>query len=190
VIRNVQFEGSTNFPALGVAGARSDGGGSGLPRKLSASERDRAAKAKIHTIRANNDSTSRIGNVINVAGVVGVILPKNARVLRNLYPAGNGYWTPSVRDVLEAEARLELFLKASKQPQIPEILKGIRSYKRQYRGLEGGQKFLVVRFFCDTPLPDLTEQELVILDGGSCFFNVRYSISTKTFSSLEINGYA
>jgi hypothetical protein len=138
-----------------------------------------------------SDSTSQPGNVINAAGVVGVILPENARTLQNLYPLGTAYWTPSVADVLEAETRLEPFLKASKHPQVPEILQNLKTYKRQYRGiLEGGQKFLVVRFFCDAPLKDLTGQEAVILDGGPCFFNVRYSISTKTFSDLEINGYA
>lgn len=130
-----------------------------------------------------SDSTSQPGNVINAAGVVGVILPENARALQNLYPLGTAYWTPSVGDVLEAETRLEPFLKASKHP---EVLQNLKTYKRQYRGIfEGGQKFLVIRFFCDTPLKDLTEQETVILDGGPCFFNVRYSISTQTFSDLK-----
>jgi hypothetical protein len=102
---------------------------------------------------------------------------------------GTQYWTPSESDVAAAEQRLKLFLKASKDSRVPEILNNIEKYMRQYRGvILSGQKLIIIRFFCSARTQDLVEAESIVLDGGSCFFNLRYSTRTKAFSHLEING--
>jgi len=122
---------------------------------------------------------------------VGVVFPANAKVMRGLYPPGASYWTPSESDVLAAEERLIPFLKESKNPKVPAILNRIGAYKRQYRGVDlNGQKQIFIRFFCVTSSDDWMSDEIVVLDGGSCFFNLRFSTDTKTFSDLWINGEA
>jgi len=47
----------------------------------------------------------------------------------------------------------------------------------------------VIHFFCEAYKEDLNTEQIV-MDGGYCFFSVRFSIDTKTFSDLEINGIA
>lgn len=122
---------------------------------------------------------------------IGVIFPANAKVMPGLYPPGASYWTPSESDVFEAEERLIPFLKESKNPKVPVILERVGTYKRQYRGVAlNGQKQIFIRFFCATSSDDWMSDEIVVLDGGSCFFNLRFSSETKTFSDLWINGEA
>jgi hypothetical protein len=126
---------------------------------------------------------------------VGVILPADSTQFPGLYPAGTTYWTPTESDVLELEGNLVPFLEKSKNPHAPEVLKQIEKYKRQYRGIVvGGHRQIVLRFLCDTRIPTIDEnwmkEEVIMTDGGSCFFEVRFSTETKKFSDLFINGEA
>jgi hypothetical protein len=124
-------------------------------------------------------------------GFVGVIFPANTKEIPGLYPAGVSYWTPSESDILAAEEGLIPFLGKSVDPKAPEILKRIGAYRRQYRGIVlGGHKQIFIRFFCETLSDDWTSHEMVVLDGGSCFFNLRFSTETKAFSHLWVNGEA
>jgi hypothetical protein len=131
------------------------------------------------------------GVLVKGPGFVGVIFPANSKAIRGLYPQGVSFWTPSESDVLAAEKGLVPFLRNLKNPRVAEILKGIETYKRQYRGvILGGHKQIFVRFFCETSTENWTSHEIIVLDGGSCFFNLRFSIATKTYSHLWINGEA
>ena len=124
-------------------------------------------------------------------GFVGVIFPANTKELPGLYPPSASYWTPSESDVLVAEKGLIPFLEKSKNPKAPEILKRIETYKRQYRGIVlRGHKQIFVRFLCETLSEDWMSDEVVVVDGGSCFFNLQFSTETKTFSHLWVNGEA
>lgn len=155
-------------------------------RKVPATRRDTPSSAQ------NSDSGPVKSALIRGPGFVGVIFPANAQVIQGLYPKGVSYWTPSEAAVLEAEKGLVPFLKGLKDPRIPEIAKGIEKYKRQYRGIIlGGQKQISIRFLCEVlPSDDWTRKETIVDDGGSCFFNLRFSTETKTFSHLQINGVA
>ena len=129
--------------------------------------------------------------VVNGAGFVGVIFPADSKPIDGMYPAGTAYWTPSESDVLEAENGLLPFLSNSKDRRAPEIIKGIESYKRQYRGLVlNGHRQIIIHFFCETDSQDWKKREILVFDGGTCFFNLRFMIETKTFSHLQINGLA
>jgi hypothetical protein len=125
-------------------------------------------------------------------GYVGVIFPADSKELPlGLYPKGASYWTPMEADISEAEKNLVPFLEKSKDRSAPEILKRIEMYKRQYRGIVlDGHKQIFINFFCETYSEDWKNEEMIAVDGGSCFFNLRFAIETMTFSDLEINGYA
>ena len=127
--------------------------------------------------------------LVKGSGFFGVIFPANSEEMPGLYPPGASYWTPLESDVIAAEDGLIPFLAKSKDPKAPEILKQIGAYKRQYRGIVlGGRKQIFIRFFCEISSEDWTSREMVVLDGGSCFFSLRFSPATKTFSNLWING--
>jgi hypothetical protein len=141
--------------------------------------------------RQSAKPTPKVGLIVKSNDTVGVILPADARAPNGLYPPGTVFWTPSEDDVLILERGLVAFLQTSKDPRVIQILKNIKAYKRQYRGIvNGGQKVIIVRFFCDAVIQDLMEEDSIILDGGSCFFNLQYSTRTRIFSHLEINGLA
>jgi hypothetical protein len=122
---------------------------------------------------------------------MGVIFPADSKELPGLYPRSASYWTPSELDVQVAEKGLIAFLEKSKNPKVPEILKRIEKYKRQYRGIVlDGHKLIFIRFFCDIPSENWMTEEVVVNDGGSCYFNLQFSTETKTFSHLWVNGEA
>jgi hypothetical protein len=127
-------------------------------------------------------------------GFVGVIFPadsKTTRVDLHLYPKGASFWTPAESDILSAEKALTPFLKQSHNLNAPEILKRLETYKRQYRGVVlRGRKQIFIRFFCEISSDSWMTEETIIVDGGSCFFNLQYSPETKTFSHFWVNGQA
>jgi hypothetical protein len=130
------------------------------------------------------------GSVVKGPGFVGVIFPASSELAPILDPPATSYWTPSESDVSAAEERLVPFLKNSNDPRIPEIVKNLATYKRQYRGvMSNGQKQIVIHFFCDAYQEDW-KVEVAVADGGSCFFSIRFSTETQVFSDLEINGVA
>jgi hypothetical protein len=132
--------------------------------------------------------------VINGPGFVGVIFPANTKtteVDHYLYPKGASFWTPAESDIFSAEKALTPFLKQSHNPKTPEILKKLDTYKRQYRGVVlHGHKQIFIRFFCEISSDSWMTEEAIIVDGGSCFFNLQYSPETKTFSHFWVNGQA
>lgn len=128
--------------------------------------------------------------LVKGVGYVGVIFPADSmEILPGLYPNGASYWTPMKADISEAEKNLVAFLEKSQNPGAPEILKRIETYNRQYRGIVlDGHKLVFISFFCE-PGPDNWESgEVMVFDGGSCFFRLRFSTETKTFSHLCLNG--
>lgn len=130
-------------------------------------------------------------SIVRGPAFVGVIFPAGTNTIPGLPPEYMNLWTPSESDVFAAEGELVPFLKSSKDPRVPGIVKMLEAYKRQYRGIiQGGQKQIAIQFLCETDKDDWANDEMIILDGGSCFFGVRFSTETKTFSALQINGPA
>jgi len=127
---------------------------------------------------------------VSTADYDGIIFPAEMKAFRGEFPKGVGYWTPSESEVLAAEKQLVPFLRGSSDPRVKEILNKISTYKRQYVGvIVAGQKYLYFNLFCLAP-NYWTRSEVIVLDGGSCFFNVRFSNETKTFSHFRVNGVA
>jgi len=155
------------------------------------SESVRTSQGDKPTSGQNAESDRRKSVLVRGDGYVGVIFPADSKELPGLYPTSASYWTPSESDVVAAEKSLIPFLEKSKNPKAPEILKRIETYKRQYRGIVlHGHKQIFIRFFCETPSENWMSEEVVVIDGGSCFFNLQFSTGTKTFSHLWVNGEA
>jgi hypothetical protein len=74
----------------------------------------------------------------------------------------------------------------SKEP----IVERFPTYKRQYWGDDKNGKQVIVLFAMCRPVDGWQERQVLILDGGDCYFMVDYDPATKTFSNLSVNGEA
>ena len=67
-----------------------------------------------------------------------------------------------------------------------------KTYTFQYQGQEeSGKKFVFVNAFCvNDKRWKLNKKMVLVLDGGTCFFNVKYDPEKNQFFGLTINGEA
>jgi hypothetical protein len=91
----------------------------------------------------------------------GVIFPANVRAFQELLPKGTRYWSPLEPDVLMAENQMVPFLQSTRNPEVREILKTLKTYKRQYAGIIlAGHKQLYINLLCDTSSADWTRKPI------------------------------
>jgi hypothetical protein len=103
----------------------------------------------------------------------------------------NEFWTPSRKDVLKFEEGIGAYLKKSAPRQSPNLWSKLPKYKRQYVGVvKNGRKLIYANFFCQSGNTDWKAHPVFVLDGGDCYFNVRYEVEAGAFSDLQINGEA
>jgi len=105
-----------------------------------------------------------------------------------------GDWVPTVDEVLALEEQLLTYLpqqqRAFDSLQAP-IVERLPTYKRQYWGVfENDKRLIVANFFCDASRDDWHEKVVSVLDGGDCYFRLRYDVDTGSFSNLIVNGSA
>ena len=104
------------------------------------------------------------------------------------------YWTPSPGQIVLLESRLSPYLRRVGPPKAKVIAARLGSYKRQYFGYtDGGKRWILVNGFCEgywKKQDTWRDRAVLVLDGGLCFFQVRYDPSRSQFEQLEINGEA
>lgn len=105
-----------------------------------------------------------------------------------------GDWVPSVDEILALEEQLVTYLPQQQGAfdglQAP-IVERLSAYKRQYWGVfEKEKRLIVANFFCDASRYDWHEQEVRVIDGGDCYFRLKYDVEAGTFSDLVVNGSA
>jgi len=102
-----------------------------------------------------------------------------------------GRWDPSSTILTDLKAQIESYVKSQAKAQGRE-LKRWQDYTFQYQGQEEkGRKYIFINALCaSTDRHTLDKQIIVILDGGSCFFNLKYDPGQKVFFDLIINGEA
>lgn len=101
----------------------------------------------------------------------------------------SGYWTPGQEDVIALEGKLEPYLEQAASQSYYGPLKPLDEYKRQYVGiLIDGQQVIAVNFFCDPLNHDWQREFVFVMDGGACFFELKYNVKTAEFYDLSIHG--
>jgi hypothetical protein len=102
-----------------------------------------------------------------------------------------GKWDPSPTMLTDLKAQIESYVKSQAKAQGRE-LKRWQDYTFQYQAREEkGRKYIFINALCaSTDRHTLDKQIIVILDGGSCFFNLKYDPGQKVFFDLIINGEA
>jgi hypothetical protein len=102
------------------------------------------------------------------------------------------FWTPSSEEIQNLEGKLKIHLEKVRNPQVDAIIVNLDSYKRQYLGYtSGGRRQILVNGVCEeywTKSGSWRDQVVFVLDGGPCFFQIRYDLSGSQFERLDING--
>lgn len=109
-------------------------------------------------------------------------------------------FTPTKEEINRAEESLQIGLSKLNHQEInqssaPIIHENLDKYKRQYFGYvnEKGEKILFINcFWDDNEFSDGSwlNGEVMVLDGGSYFWQVKYNLSTNKLFDLEVNGNA
>ncbi|TDQ18226.1 hypothetical protein DFQ04_0024 [Algoriphagus boseongensis] len=108
-------------------------------------------------------------------------------------------FTPTKSEIEKAELALETKLKNINKEQInqsssPIIDKNLHKYRRQYFGCidDNGKKYLLINcFWSDREnSKGWLNGMIMVLDGGSYYWEIEYYIENDELKNLSINGYA
>ncbi len=105
------------------------------------------------------------------------------------------FWTPTAEQIAELHSKLPLYLQTIQSQDAREITRGFERYRYQYFGYTAeGVRWILINAFCADELGGYDDywrkQYLLVMDGGSCFFRVRYNTQSKIFRDLDVNGHA
>ena len=66
----------------------------------------------------------------------------------------------------------------------------LEDYKRQYVPIinEQGEKEVSINCFCSALDVDWRKEQVIVLDGGDCFFNLKVNLTQMKYYDLHING--
>ena len=102
------------------------------------------------------------------------------------------FWTPSTDDILRLEEGVVEYLRQNSGAfyRQPPVWERLDEYRRQYIGYAiEGKKIIYGNFFCSEE--DNWQQEFVmVIDGGDCYFQVKYDVESGKFIYLAVNGEA
>lgn len=110
-------------------------------------------------------------------------------------------FTPTRQEVEKAELELrnqleKLNQRRSNQSSSPIIHKNLNKYRRQYFGYidNNGQKILLINCIWKKDSNDTKnkwlKERIIVLDGGSYYWQVKYNVDTGELFDLVVNGYA
>ena len=102
-----------------------------------------------------------------------------------------GAWNPDAQITADVQRGIQSYVEAQAISQ-GRKLRLWAEYSFQYQGrIEKGVPHIYVNAFCNAAgAEDLHSRFRVVLDGGTCFFNVAYDPKTRRFTELRINGEA
>jgi hypothetical protein len=147
-------------------------------------------------------STLRV-EVVETATFQGVIFSAEAAQERGLdflvALHTTQFWTPSVAQVTALEVQVLPFLRTDERlndgigwRRTRPLEEALPDFTRQYLGYQNdnGDELIYASYLCNAPLDELTEHWAVVMDGGDCYFQVHYNVTTETYESLSVNGEA
>jgi hypothetical protein len=110
---------------------------------------------------------------------------------------GNDFklFTPSIEDIILSKNLTNIYIDSLSRTSKNQILYYSTSkYYRQYVGYfdSNGDKIILINAFCskEGSSEELTKKWIMIKDGGSCYFNIKINLNTKTCFDFLINGEA
>jgi hypothetical protein len=98
-------------------------------------------------------------------------------------------FVPTEAMVAEAEAALPAYV-ATAPRTTARIIDELASFERQYLGFEtNAGPVLVINALCD-PGFDTANSVAIVMDGGDCFWQAVYDLTTHEFTQFSVNGDA
>jgi len=123
------------------------------------------------------------------------IFPANSRDL-----IGGQRFTPTRADIDRAERALKIELKnlntnLQNQSSTPIIHRKLRKYKRQYFGYidKHGDQILLINCFWSNDKGEhdrWLRKMIMVYDGGSYYWNIKFNLDKNELFELRVNGYA
>lgn len=107
----------------------------------------------------------------------GVILPASAApdLLSWTGAEAEGFWYPRYEHLVAAE----------------DALRDQSTGFRQYAGfIEDGERKIYINAFCDDPGMDWKREVVFVLDGGDCYWQAIFNVTTGEVEMLIVNGEA
>lgn len=142
--------------------------------------------------------------VTEIAGQAAIVPMKNPHIslLRILCGHSNApTFTPTQDEVRKAEATLVPYLQKNVPPRAAMIWQKADEYRRQYGGVivelgtaagktkgKEPRRKLIVNASCRDSSQDWLNMIVAVKDGGSCYYQLTYDLTTATWSDLRING--
>lgn len=139
----------------------------------------------------SNDNPATLTGSSDEKWVILSKVPAGDEEIASLLFESDGYWTPSIDDVLMLEEKIIDYLtqNASKFFWQPPVWERLNEYDRQYIGLEReGKKVIFGNFFCESGKQDWKKNLIFAIDGGECYFQVEYDLENRSFTQLRVNG--
>jgi hypothetical protein len=98
-------------------------------------------------------------------------------------------FVPTEAMVAEAEAALPAYVATA--PRVTDrIIDELASFERQYLGFEtNAGPVLVINALCE-PGFDTANGVVIVMDGGDCFWQATYDLTTHAFTHFSVNGDA
>ena len=119
-----------------------------------------------------------------------MLAPKSATDARLDSTAYDGVWLPSEGDIAAFEAGLAAHMTKTVPAKNKALPSKLKSYKRQWVGLiAGGKKLIYGNFLCSEH-PGWEQHVIMVDDGGDCYFQVFYDVTSREYRDLRINGEA
>jgi len=114
---------------------------------------------------------------------------RHSHIITHFFGLAPPFWTPVSEEIALLEGKLKPYLESATAPAAKVIAARLESYKRQYVGYtDGGKRWIFVNAFCEWKESDAWHDRLVlVMDGGLCFFTVRYDVPRSRFGNLLIN---
>ena len=102
-----------------------------------------------------------------------------------------GSWSPQIEALKRIDKEIELYV-GTKAKAEGRALKEWTAYTFQYQGQEEkGRRIIFINAFCITNDRWKLSKEMVLVeDGGTCFFSLKYDQEKRLFFELSINGEA
>ncbi len=102
-----------------------------------------------------------------------------------------GNWTPEKELISSIESKIKNYIINESNKQENPI-SNLENYWFQYQGSkENGNQYVFINAFCEYPEDiNLRKNMYMVLDGGNCYFTIKYHKDKKVFYQLFINGEA
>ena len=99
----------------------------------------------------------------------------------------NSMWSPDPDTMTNIRGSLPSYV-AHKASREKRKLPAWSTYTFQYRGeIQGRDRIVYINAFCDEAPADAREQFVRVLDGGTCYFTVKYDAAKRKFFELAFN---